>query len=654
MNGIRSRMLMSVLVIQSIINVVFAQFTINDKPVVYNASDSIYMCAISDSLFANDYIARIVPDTVFMIKQYYDTISYTIDSINGTIPTDSIPTDSIPTDPVPTDSIPTDSIPTDSIPMDPIPTDSISTDSIPTDSIPMDTIIGAIDTVYVIDTIIAVDTLVWHSIRLNDSVINVYDSIVFEDVRGNKVYTLTAYLNNGDSMCFPITFTNLPIVVLEGTFGYDYQEGIVHIYHPDSVGYMNDMSAKIKWRGGTTNVEGKHKRNYTLKFINEKGKKQKRQFFGLRTSNYWILNAGQVDLSRCRNIVCHELWQDMACKPYYIEQAPNAITNSRGRFVEVILNQEYRGLYSMCENVDQEQMQIKEYDEENAIFHGQLWKTDSWEGTTMNSLKYYNNNKETYRGYETKYPDFDDVNPTDYSTLYNAIDFVVNSSDQVYEQYVEEYFDVPVLIDYYLFVNVLVARDNCGKNMFWACYDKQKDKKLTAGVWDLDCTIGQNYTDDAPHPDDFGPQVDMRSQQMRLIDRLLDIPYYTSAAQNRYKELEPTYLNADSLISRFEKYFSLFERGGAAAREELRWSGDSDVSGLILDFQGEFEFIKNWIEERFEYLNNGEFKEDTNTGFIVHKSEGMPERMYNILGVPVDQPLNAGIYIQNGRKIIVR
>ena len=699
MNGIRNIILISVVALLSLVNMAFAQFTINGKPIVFNATDSIYMCAISDSLFSHDYIAQIIPDTLFVTKQYYDTISYTIDTIP--MPTDSIPTDTIPmpTDSIPTDTIPmpTDSIPTDTIPM---PMDSIPTDTIPMpmDSIPTDTIIGVIDTVYVIDTITAIDTVVWHSMRLNDTVMHVNDSIIFEDVRGNKVYHLNVYLSNGDSMCVPITFTNLPIVVLEGDFGYDYVEGLVHVYHPDSVAGMNDMSAKIKWRGGSTNVDGKHKRNYTMKFLNEKGKKQKRQFFGLRTSNYWILNAGQIDLSRCRNLICHELWQDMASKPYYIDQAPDAITNSRGRFVEVILNQEYRGLYSMCENVDQEQMQIKEYDEDRAIIHGQLWKTDSWNGTGMTDLEDYNNNQETYRGYETKYPDFDDVKPTDYSTLYHAIDFVVNSSDQEFEQHVEEYFDVPVLIDYYLFVNVLVARDNNGKNLFWACYDKQKDKKLTLGVWDLDCTVGQNYTDKDPHPDSFGPQVDMRAQQMRVIARLLNIPHYANAVQARYKELAPMYLNTDSLIARFETYFSLFERGGASAREELRWSGDTDVAGLNLDFQGEFEFMKNWIKERFDYLNNGEFKEevkdeeegdengegneggengegnegdendegnegdengegnegDEETGLVEYQTGKKSGQIYNLFGVPVNKPLNAGIYIQNGKKIIVR
>ena len=53
--------------------------------------------------------------------------------------------------------------------------------------------------------------------------------------------------------------------------------------------------AKIKWRGGSTNTEGKHKRNYKIKF------KEKQQFFGLKADKNWILDAGQQDLFRLRN-----------------------------------------------------------------------------------------------------------------------------------------------------------------------------------------------------------------------------------------------------------------------------------------------------------------------------------------------------------------
>lgn len=53
----------------------------------------------------------------------------------------------------------------------------------------------------------------------------------------------------------------LPKIYLSGSFGYDYQEGNFLLILPDGT-KTDTLTAKIKWRGGSTNVEGKHKRNH--------------------------------------------------------------------------------------------------------------------------------------------------------------------------------------------------------------------------------------------------------------------------------------------------------------------------------------------------------------------------------------------------------
>lgn len=604
--------------LQTVFCVVSAQFTINGRHVVFNKTDSVYMCAIPDSIFTYDYSATITPDTIF--QPHIDTLlTDTIFQIDTTIVCDTL----------------------------------LAPDTV----IICDSVIHT-DSIINIETAFCIDTIVWQSIQLyDDSIVKCEDSIVFKNVSGHKKYQLKAYLSNESVIILPITFTNLPLVVLEGDFGYDYVQGIVHVYTPDSTIDQKDMLAKIKWRGGSTNSANKHKRNYTIKFLNENQKKQKCQLFGLRTHNQWILNAGQIDLGRCRNQIGHELWNDIAHPPYYIKEEPEALTSVRGQFVEVILNQEYRGLYSMSENVDQEQMKLKEYDEKNGIIHGQLWKSDSWDGTGMYDIQAYDNNKETYRGFETKYPDFEDVNPTDYSTLYNAIKFALESNDEIFIQNLSTYFDIPVLIDYYIFMNVLVALDNNGKNMFWACYDKQESPKLTIGVWDLDCTFGQNFNDNNPHPNSFGPEVDMRTLNViKVIDRMRHNTNYADSIHQRYWDLRQTHFHTDSLIARFENYFNLFQRGGAAYREEQRWSGDSDVAGLTLDFQQELDFIKDWIQKRFIFLDNGEFLR-SNTPTNVWKNNMTNQtnnnhQVYNLLGIPINEP-GSGIYIKDGKKILI-
>ena len=60
----------------------------------------------------------------------------------------------------------------------------------------------------------------------------------------------------------------LPIIKLSGDFGYEYQDGIVSIIYPDGSS-QDSLTAHIKWRGGTTNADDKHKRNYKIKFTDD-------------------------------------------------------------------------------------------------------------------------------------------------------------------------------------------------------------------------------------------------------------------------------------------------------------------------------------------------------------------------------------------------
>lgn len=58
---------------------------------------------------------------------------------------------------------------------------------------------------------------------------------------------------------------SIPVLVLRGTFSSEYQNGTVDFYSSQGVTPVS-YEAKIKWRGGSTNTEGKHKRNYKIKF----------------------------------------------------------------------------------------------------------------------------------------------------------------------------------------------------------------------------------------------------------------------------------------------------------------------------------------------------------------------------------------------------
>ncbi|MBR4828753.1 MAG: CotH kinase family protein [Muribaculaceae bacterium] len=442
------------------------------------------------------------------------------------------------------------------------------------------------------------------------------DSYYFSAIEGGKNYSIS--LVAGDSLITGnLTFTWLPIVELEGTFDNSYKYGTVTVSEPDSA-YAEPLMAKLKWRGGATNTLSKHKRNYRIKFVNEEDStKQNHRFFGLRKDNNWILDAGQMDFLRVRNRVSTDLWLDMARRPWYSDTLPNVHNGSRGKMVEVILNGEYAGIYNMCEPIDRKQLKLKRYDEENETFNGALWTAYTWTRTvTMSKPAKRGTNSRFWDGFEAKYPDLDETRKVTWDVLDNAVKFAgrADKDTLLYIDSIGEYFDMPVMQDYYIFIVTLQALDNESKNIYYGCHDMNDNHRLTMVPWDLDICLGQDYSPQVSRPDIIKPerQVDWISH-VPMAD-MVQIEEYWNQILERYRELRETKLNTDSLVNRYRAAIDELENSGAAAREENRWSRDQDLAKKVLDLSQEMDYVEDWLRRRMAYLDENVFIKRINYG----------------------------------------
>ena len=480
------------------------------------------------------------------------------------------------------------------------------------------------------------------------------NSFTFQNISSNNYFTVTFIQNNGLADSRFIKFTFLPIIQLNGSFGYDYQDGTMLLYEPDKA-YADTLQASINWRGSTTNTPDKHKRNYKIKL------KEDRKLLGMRNDNNWILDAGQPDVFRLRNRVAMDIWSDMAPPLYYAQQEPKARSAISGRVVEVFLNDEYMGIYNFSENMDRKQMKVKKIDAEGNI-RGCLYKAKGWGYPLMYDTLYVptNNLSEQWDHFEVKYPDLADSDTTDWTTLYNAIDFVVMSSEQDFRDHVAEYFDIPALVDYCIFGSALNAIDNYGKNIYWAVYDKTVDKKLTLAAWDLDCTVGQRWASQF-NPDFISPHF-LFDMTFGLTKRLiqLDVDNFVDKLNTRYAELRKGILATDSLQHRYQYYYDLITRSGAAKRETTRWSGDSDLNGELMSFDYEISYIKSWLTRHLRDLDREGFplSEQVIPEAITPLVESPVRRddiIYDLTGRRVSPAsMSKGIYIINGKKVAYR
>lgn len=450
-------------------------------------------------------------------------------------------------------------------------------------------------------TVQASDASGWRNITIDGKSI-AQGVFTFESITGDKAFVINAN-RSGNLITKRLMFTFLPIFSIDGEMGYDYVNTHVTLIDPEG-GVDTGMLAQVKWRGGYTNTDNRHKRNYNIKFIDANGEKQNRKLLGMRRDNHWKLDAAQVDLSRVRNRIATDLWLDMARPPYYIDQAPDALTGARGEMVEVFAGGNYMGIYSLMECIDRKQLQVKKYDEGTLNINGLIWLADHWSKVVeFKNWTSYSNDSPSYDNFVIKYPEFDEVNPTNHSYLFDATRFMTSCSVNSFNEQAHNYFDMPVIIDYTIFNQLLIAVDNSSNNIYWAIYDHNVDKRLTLAVWDLDWSLGTNRSS----PDFRGGRAepDFDYPIPNAVFFMLQDPqciYYKDMVE-RYWQLRKSWLSVNSLTQRVAGLIDRLNRSGATSREEARWTGDSDINGLPLDINAEKDYIIDWIKKRIAFLD---------------------------------------------------
>ena len=413
-----------------------------------------------------------------------------------------------------------------------------------------------------------------------------------------------------------LQFTALPIVEItaSGLSKQKFNNGSFHLHDPESSGADSVLSAQFRHRGSYTSLLSK--KSYGMKLVDATGRKLNRSLLGMRSDNYWVLDALAVDPARMRNRVAMDLWGDMATRPYYAGSAPDVRTAVRGRLVEVFENGSYRGIYNLTERVDRKQVQIAP--SKKGKVRGCLYKSRNWDSWTLLGMNrhtgrpigqkppHYDNTAISWGNWESKYPEPNGRDKTDWRPLYDACAFVGTAGDKEFCREVENVFDLPVVADYYLFIELIHAVDNSGKNMYWAVYDASKSHKLTPVPWDLDGTFGRDW---GGHRSNCRADNDYRrfllngSMQNALFERLeiLNAADWHKLLANRYRRLRGTHFNPESLYGRFAAYHHLLQESGAEHRESRKWNRSN---GISFDFEGENAYLKKWIRDRVKYLDH--------------------------------------------------
>ncbi len=488
-----------------------------------------------------------------------------------------------------------------------------------------------------------------YEIRIDGCAPNSEGLIELVDFDCTAPHTLNLYKDGVEIETASIRFTYLNLVEVNypSCNSSYYTNGTLRVTQANIAGYDSIYNAAFRYRGAS--AQGYNKKSYAIKMREADGVTSKDvEFLGLRDDNNWILDAMAVDKACMRNRVSTDLWNDFATPPYHKAAGyeKKARHGTRGEFAEVYLNGKYHGLYCLTEKMDRKQLKLKKFEEATEtspeIIRGTLYKSSQWSyevlmGHEMGVNYYpklapesYDNSKrsETWANFEIKYPDWEDE-PIDWGPLWNAVNFVATSSDPVFKRDVHNYFDIAGVVDYYLFIELMLATDNHGKNLFLYNYDQTLDDPALRNLmglapWDLDGTWGRRWdgSSDICIPDqDFTTFLwDYEHGTLTLFHRLKRNSSlgWTAELTARYAELRETYFSEESLCERFQKYADLFEESGAVEREQKCWNS------YHKDILGDVAYIKEWIPQRLRYL-------DEQYGYV--KTDGVERVETNYVGV---------------------
>lgn len=354
----------------------------------------------------------------------------------------------------------------------------------------------------------------------------------------------------------------------------------------DHNGTVIEMHAGFKIRG--TSSQQYDKKSYRVELWTDATGSEMADttFLGLRSDDDWNLEAMWAQPLRLRDKVANELWMSMYQLPYQSSE-PAALPGIRMEYVDLYVNDIYIGVYALTERMDRKQLGLRKY---NGNIRGLLFKGNGPGAPTFDTLPDYDNSLDIWDNYEWVYPNENDT-LYDWSSLYSFTNFVMNASDNVFYSQYSTMFDAQNAIDYFLFINVLKAMDNMGRNLFVARY--KKTSEFLYMPWDLDAIWGLD-TDGNPTADATGFMTN------GFYDRLLNdcgTDGFVARAQTRYNALRETVLNREYIMELVREQYNVLLENGAYEREHEAWPE------FTVD-ESQLDYMSDWLDARFSYLDD--------------------------------------------------
>jgi subtilisin-like proprotein convertase family protein len=432
-------------------------------------------------------------------------------------------------------------------------------------------------------------------------------------------FTLT--FGNTPATYFQFTESDLPIVVIN-TNGQTIVDdpkiladmGIIY----NGEGVRNHLTDPKNEYNGKIGIEirGNYsaslpQKPYALELQDINGNSIDLPILGMPAENDWLLIANYNDKSFARNVLPYHLFDTMG---HYAV---------RCRYVDVVINGEYRGIYLFSEKIkrDSNRVDIPKLDINETtgqdVTGGYILKIDYWDNSNSWMLNYHPIGFPTVDVHMVYYYPAPDVIVPEQKTyiqnFINEFETALYSPDFADTAIgYRKYISVPTFIDYFIINELARNVDGFKKSRF---FYKDKDhadgryRKLKAGpVWDFDWALKDMWSGSEDGSEFMYGNVDQDVDAPGWYIRLLEDSTFRDELRCRYDDLrrtilQETYLNSkiDSIATKLNEsqawHFEVWANLGVA-------TGTGEVQAPSQTYAEEVQRLKDWLQRRLAWLDD--------------------------------------------------
>lgn len=290
-----------------------------------------------------------------------------------------------------------------------------------------------------------------------------------------------------------------------------------------------EVGGSIRLRGNSTYKFPK--KPYRIKLD------QKHSLLGLDKAKSWVLLADWLDPSTLHNYAALNL----AATSEHFDFIPTP------HKVNLYLNGEYQGIYTLCEQVQENEGRLdleteikrsmKDLEDYNFLIcmnYNAPEKPGAEEGVTY----FYLSNCDRY--FELEYPTKEDFpSEAQFHTFFNALEDYMRETVAAFQQsnrsYLSKNVDMDTLIDLFIVDQIMGERDHHWKSVFMYYKGAEGDPKLHFGPpWDYDFCMFTQWTGEPNEEFDLSNKFNPHEAGV-FFTPLLNNSYYTRKVRSRYK-----------------------------------------------------------------------------------------------------------------------